>query len=140
MLEPKIDGFASAWNRKFPTYISWKKEIGAEAANALLSKLGDRRIRWLHPPIPILSYVVNKLIYDHARANLITPDWRTLPCRMNIESKSVISIKLPPTWQCYIAGPGMEAAEVILPPGNLIAQIFGNQENQKIFSNSVLGV
>ncbi|KAA6372147.1 MAG: hypothetical protein EZS28_032326 [Streblomastix strix] len=48
-------------------------------------------------------------------AILITPDWRTLPCGMNLESKSVMSIKLPPTGECCIAGPGMEVAEATLP-------------------------
>ncbi|KAA6365969.1 MAG: hypothetical protein EZS28_038503, partial [Streblomastix strix] len=135
-LEPQIDGLASAWNRQVPIYISWKKEIGAEATNALLCNLGDGRIWWLHPPIPILSQVVNKLIYDYAKAILITPDWRTLPCRMNLESKSVMSIKLPPTRECCIAGPGMEAAEATLPPEDIFKLIPGSSATKELILGS----
>lgn len=72
----QIDLFASALNKKIPTYVSWKMDPLAFATNAFSISWTPLHNPYICPPWNLIPQVLQKLQLDQVKqCTLITPNW-----------------------------------------------------------------
>lgn len=71
-IEPEVDGFATADNRRFSEWWGHGSPYGEDAFG---QHWGSERLLWLNPPFSHLGQVVEKLARDESHAVLVVPDW-----------------------------------------------------------------
>ena len=92
---PEIDLFASRLNHQVPLSMSRDPDPGSMAVDAFRQSWG----RWrssIHPPVVLLSRIIQKVRQDKATTLLVPPNWSGQPwypelCRMLIDH----SLQLP---------------------------------------------
>ena len=76
--EPKVDLFASAWNRQLDLFVSWKPQPEAMAVDAF-------SINWINlegyafPPFNMISRYLTKIRKEAADLILVAPVWQAQP-------------------------------------------------------------
>ena len=71
---PEIDLFASRLNHQVPNYVSRHPDPGAVVVDAFRMDWSHWK-SFIHPPVVLLSRVLQKVRNDRATALLVAPDW-----------------------------------------------------------------
>jgi hypothetical protein len=88
-------------------------------------------VRWssfsvplIHPPIPLIPRVLQRLQQERMRAVLlIVPLWKAQAWSQLLTEMTVSAIDLGPTEQVLVRGQGMRRRRERLPPGNMLIAI-----------------
>jgi hypothetical protein len=73
-IEPTIDLFSQHFNHLLPRFVSTSAGNGEEAVDAL-EQVWTGELPWIHPPIPLISTVLNMIKRDKIQAMVIAPMW-----------------------------------------------------------------
>jgi hypothetical protein len=118
-LQIDADLFAAGWNAKHRTYCSLKPDSKAFARDAFLINWSQFRLPLLHPPIPLIPKVLQRLESEKMTAVLVLPNWSTQPWSLVLRRMTVRSKDLGPTDAVLVRGSRMTKVRAELPPGNL---------------------
>ena len=81
---PEIDLFASRLNHQLPLYVSRLPDPSAAAVDAFQQDWSQWK-SFIHPPVVLLSRILQKVSSDKATALLVAPDWPGQPWYAQIQ-------------------------------------------------------
>ena len=76
---PDVDLFVSRCNKKCPTYVSWKKDLGSIAVDAFTLNWKQFALFYAFPPFSVILKVLIKTDQEGSRGIIVVPDWPSQP-------------------------------------------------------------
>jgi ribonuclease HI len=120
-LQIDADLFAKGWNAKHHLFFSPEKDRLAQGRNAFLVPWRSFRLSLLHPPLPLLPRVLQRLWAEKMAAILITPDWTRQPWSESLRQMTIKKAILGPAESVLVKGKSMQSVRAELPPGDIAA-------------------
>jgi hypothetical protein len=117
------DLFASSWNKKHPLYFSLEKDRNALGRNAFLARWHVFPLPLLHPPLPLLPRVRQRLQQEQMQAIVIAPHWSRQVWSRALNAMTVQKKILGPAETVLLKGRRMATVRAELPPGEIAAHL-----------------
>jgi hypothetical protein len=115
----EVDLFATKYNSLLPRFISPHPDEGAEGCDAFSMRWRDWKA-YIHPPISVISRVIQKVEAEEVKAVIVVPNWPSQhwwPHLMNLAKKTVT---LGRAEEILLRGRSMEEKGTKLPPGEML--------------------
>ncbi|KAA6400245.1 MAG: putative Transposon Ty3-I Gag-Pol polyprotein [Streblomastix strix] len=116
---PQIDIFAIQYNKLINNYITVDfNDLGTHFHNAFNYKWSKVKL-YIHPPIPVLSRVLQKMKQDKAQGIVIAPIWPGQSWYTKLKNLSTKFLFLGQADKILEMGQRMKDNDQKLPPGNV---------------------
>jgi hypothetical protein len=117
------DLFATRRNAQHPIYCTMSPDPRAVAQDAFSIRWNSFSLPLLHPPIPLIPRVLQRLQQERMRAVLIVPLWEAQAWSLTLRAMTVAHLDLGPMDQVLVRDLRMRRSHDRLPPGNLAIAI-----------------
>ncbi|KAA6372823.1 MAG: putative Transposon Ty3-I Gag-Pol polyprotein [Streblomastix strix] len=116
---PEIDIFATQYNKLINNYVTVDlNDLGTRFHNAFNYKWSKVKL-YIHPPIPVLNRVLQKMKQDKAQGIVIAPIWPGQSWYTKLKSLSTKFLFLGQADKTLEMGQRMKDKDQKLPPGNV---------------------
>jgi hypothetical protein len=126
---PSVDCFANINNRKCPRFFAPVENHlskNAAAINGLYQPWSQKRMPFIHPPIPLIPQVLQKMMQEKCVAVLVVPFWPTRSWWSSVQSLLLRQVNLGPSHSVLIKGPSM--GQQTLPPGDIVMCLISSRQ------------
>jgi hypothetical protein len=124
------DLFASGWSRQHHRYFSPEKDRNALGRNAFLVPWSNFSMPLLHPPLPLLPRVLQRLLQEKIQAIIVAPHWLRAPWSETLRRMIVRKTILGPCETVLMKGRRMGTVRAELPPGDIAAYLVDTRTTQ----------
>jgi ribonuclease HI len=121
-VNPTVDMFATARNAQLPRFVSpvWNDQVMVRDS---LSIPWGEGMPYLHPPIPLISKCLRKVLQENVPALLVLPLWKGQSWSVLLNKMTNNSIYLGRSEDVLIPGHQMQEKGDKLPPGSMAAHL-----------------
>jgi hypothetical protein len=121
-VNPTVDMFATEANAQLPQFISpvWNDQVLVRDA---LSIPWGEGMPYLHPPIPLVSKCLQKILRENVPAVLVLPDWKGQGWSVLLQKMTHNSVYLGRSEDVLTPGHQMQVKGDKLPPGTMAAHL-----------------
>ncbi|KAA6379654.1 MAG: hypothetical protein EZS28_024818 [Streblomastix strix] len=131
-MQPTIDYFANRRNCKRKRFYSLIWDPWAQGQDGMKENW-YKETSLLHPPIPLIQRVLNKVRKNQTEAVLIVPYWQTQSWWTDLQDLMIKSINLGKSSDVPDVGGRMRKQKRHLPPGDVLkAHIKGKEEKNSL--------
>jgi hypothetical protein len=130
------DLFASGWNKQHHLYFSTEKDRNALGRNAFLVPWHNFNIPLLHPPLPLLPRVLQRLLQERMQAVIVAPHWLRAPWSETLRQMTLQKTILGPGETVMVKGRKMATVRAELPPGDVAAYLVDTRTTQERSSST----
>ncbi|KAA6369734.1 MAG: hypothetical protein EZS28_034741 [Streblomastix strix] len=128
---PQIDIFATEYNKLINNYVTVDlNDLGKHFHNAFNYKWSKVKL-FIHPPIPVLNRVLQKMKQDKAQVIIIAPIWPGQSWYTKLKNLSTKFLFLGQTDKILEMGQRMKDKDQKLPPGNVGAFLLDLSQMQE---------
>jgi ribonuclease HI len=119
---PTVDLFSTKANAQLPQFVSplWKDQVMVRDS---LSIPWGEGMPYLHPPIPLVSRCLRKILRENVPAVLVLPHWKGQSWSVLLNRMTHDSMVLGKSDDVLIPGRQMQTKGDKLPPGNMAAHL-----------------
>jgi ribonuclease HI len=119
---PEIDLFATAENTKLPLFVS-PRTIDRTWVRDALSIPWKGLLPFLHPPVPLVSKCLRKILEENIAAVIVLPHWKGQSWSVLLNKMSVKEMVIVKSDEVLVPGRQMVEKGDKLPPGFLAAHL-----------------
>jgi ribonuclease HI len=130
------DLFAAGWNAKHSLFFSPERDRRALGRNAFLARWADFPLPLIHPPLPLLPRVLQRLLQEKMMAIIIAPDWRREVWSNLLASITIRKTVLGSAETVLVKGKRMGRVHAQLPPGNIAAYMTDTRTTPASYSST----
>ncbi|KAA6381327.1 MAG: hypothetical protein EZS28_023145 [Streblomastix strix] len=128
-----VDLFAARNNAKHSRYYTLGKDKKAEGRDSMRVSQ-EEEFALIHPPIPIISRVIRKIIEEKARGIMIVPNWPGQIWWTDLKEITVREKELGESERVLEIGSKMRKRNLKVPPGRMLAlEVNGDKMEQNYF-------
>jgi ribonuclease HI len=121
-VNPSVDLFSTAENAQLPQFVSpfWKDQVSVRDALSIPWVGG---MPYLHPPIPLISRCLRKVLHENVPAVLVLPQWKGQSWSVLLNKMTHNRLFLGRSENVLLPGSQMQKKGDKLPPGGMAAHL-----------------
>jgi ribonuclease HI len=130
------DLFATHNNAQHPVFCTMSTDPRSVAQDAFSVRWNDFSFPLIHPPIPLIPRVLQRLRQEKMIAVMIVPLWEAQAWSLSLREITLSSLDLGPMDLALVRGTRMRRNHERLPPGNLLIAIVDTRTTAVASSSS----